>query len=290
MMKYITKIKAKMNIHATKKTSALFDGSYKSIYSGNGFDFENLREYIPGDNIRDIDWKASSRSRNILVKRYVAERKHNVLLVFDAGRKMDADSKAGQHKKEVALYAGGTLGYLAGKNGDQIGALYCAGDKVSYYPLRTGLNHLEHILTMYDKQELAGGNEGLEKSLSYIVKNINRKMIVLVITDMAGIYNISEETLKRLTCMNDVLFVSVSDAMVTSGAAYKIEKSLYLPDYISGNKKLQKAEREARERVLEENERKLAKYQIAVTEVDSDEELGDRITELLERHRYAGNS
>ena len=287
MMKYVTKIKAKMNIHSSRKSTMLFDGSYKSVYSGNGFDFENLREYIPGDNVRDIDWKASSRSRNILVKRYIAERKHNVLLVFDAGKKMEADSLMHQKKKEVALYAGGTLGYLAGKNGDQIGGLYCAGGMVSYYPLRPGLNHLEHILTMYDRQELAGGNEGLEKSLSYVVKNINKRMIVLVITDEAGVHSISEDTLKKVTCMNDVLFVTVSDVMLTDGTSYHMEKECYLPDYISGNKKLKKIEQETRQRVLAENEQKLTKDGIVSTQVHSEDDLGDKITELLERHRYA---
>ena len=79
IMNYVTKIRAKVNIYASRKSSNLFDGSYKSVYQGNGLDFENLREYIPGDNIRDIDWKASSRSGKMLVKRYVAERKHNIM-------------------------------------------------------------------------------------------------------------------------------------------------------------------------------------------------------------------
>jgi uncharacterized protein (DUF58 family) len=77
MKSYITKIRAKISIHANKKTSDIFDGTYKSVYQGNGMDFENLREYIPGDSIRDIDWKASSRSGKVLVKRYIAEKKHN---------------------------------------------------------------------------------------------------------------------------------------------------------------------------------------------------------------------
>ncbi len=49
--------------------------------------FEDLREYVVGDNIKDIDWKASARSRNLLVRRYIAEKKHNVMLVFDTGKK-----------------------------------------------------------------------------------------------------------------------------------------------------------------------------------------------------------
>lgn len=289
MMKYVTRIRAKINIHATKKTSALFDGSYKSIYTGNGFDFENLREYIPGDNIRDIDWKASSRSKNILVKRYVAERKHNVLLVFDVGQKMGAHTTALQNKKEVALNVGGTIGYLAARNGDQVGALYCCDGQVKYYPLRAGMHQLEHILTMFDKQELAKGNNDLEKSLNYIIKNINKKMIVVVVTDMAGIHGVSEETLKKLTCMNDVLFVNVSDAQMTAERAYDMERSFYVPDFIVRDKKLQKIEQETRERILAENEKKLLKYRIVSTEVDSEEKMAERIIDLLERHKYAGN-
>jgi len=293
MMKYVTKIKAKVNIHATKKTSALFDGSYKSIYTGNGFDFENLREYIPGDNIRDIDWKASSRSRNILVKRYVAERKHNVLFVLDTGKRMDGHTAYLQEKKETALYAAGTLGYLAGRNGDQLGSIYCCDGHVSYYPLRGGMQHLEHILTMYDRQKLAEGNSSqgdLEKSLNYIIKNLSRKMIVIVVTDMAGIHEISEETLKKLTFMNDVLFVSVSDASMTDRKAYDMKKASYIPEYIMQDKKLRRMEQEARNIIREENEKKLSKYRIVSTEIDSNEELAEKITELLERHKYAGNN
>ncbi len=293
MMKYVTKIKAKVNIHATKKTGALFDGSYKSIYTGNGFDFENLREYIPGDNIRDIDWKASSRSRNILVKRYVAERKHNVLFVLDVGKRMGGHTADLQLKKETALYVAGTLGYMAGRNGDQIGSIYCRDGHVSYHPLRGGMQHLEHLLAMYDRQKLAEGNSSqgdLEKSLNYVVKNLSRKMIVIVVTDMAGIHEIGEETLKKLTFMNDVLFVSVGDASMTDGKAYDMEKSAYVPDFIMQNKKLRQIEQEARSKIREENEKKLSKYRIVSTEIDSDEELAEKITELLERHKYAGNN
>ena len=71
----IERLKSSISIHANKKTSNILDGSYRSIYKGNGLNFEDLREYIPGDNVRDIDWKASSRSKGYLVKRYISEKK-----------------------------------------------------------------------------------------------------------------------------------------------------------------------------------------------------------------------
>ena len=58
---YITRIKANVSIYATKKTSNVLDGTYPSVFHGRSLNFEDLREYVPGDNIRDIDWKSSGR-------------------------------------------------------------------------------------------------------------------------------------------------------------------------------------------------------------------------------------
>ena len=96
---YINKIKANISIYASKKTSNILDGSYKSIYKGRSLNFEDLREYVIGDNIKDIDWKASARSGNILVRQYIAEKKHNIMLVLDIGKKMRADTSDGVLKR-----------------------------------------------------------------------------------------------------------------------------------------------------------------------------------------------
>ena len=78
-MKYITKIKANLSIYTKKKTSNILEGTYNSIYKGKSMNFEDLREYVIGDNVKDIDWKASARSNKILIEQYIAEKKHNVL-------------------------------------------------------------------------------------------------------------------------------------------------------------------------------------------------------------------
>lgn len=289
MMRHITRIKAKISIYARKKTSNIFDGSYKSIYTGNGFEFDNLREYIPGDNIRDIDWKASSRSGNLLVKRYIAEKKHNVMLVFDTGKGMCADTKALQTKKEVVLNIGGTLGYIASRNGDQVGALYNRNGFIQYYPLKSGLDHLERILTGYEKEHFEDYQGDLEKSLDYLIKHIRRKMIICVISDAMGIKNIGDDTLKKLACQHDVLFVSISDADITSGQSYQIDKGMYIPEFISNNKRLQKLEQETKQRIYDENAKKLLKHRIVLTQIDNEEEIPNKVIELLERYKYANN-
>ena len=288
-MNYVTRIRAKLSICANKKTSNIFDGSYKSIYQGNGLDFENLREYIPGDNIRDIDWKASSRSGKMLVKRYVAERKHNIMLVFDTGKKMTAHTKKLEIKKNLALNIGGIFGYLAAKNGDNVGAIYNRNGYIQYYQLRTGMHYIERILTVYDKENFEGYESDLEKSLEYIVKNIRRRMVVFIISDAVGIRDVSESTLKKLSSLHDVLFVQIGDADYTDGTAYNLDKNAYVPEFIAANKKLIHMEQEIKQKLKEENADKLLKHRMVSTQIDSEEEMVERIIELLEGHRYASS-
>lgn len=287
MMNHITKIQARVSVLAKKKTSNIFDGSYKSIYSGNGFDFENLREYIPGDNIRDIDWKASARSKNLLIKQYIAEKKHNVLLIFDTGKSFLADTGANECKKDVALNAGGTLAYLAAQNGDNISAVYNRNGMIQYFPLRTGLNNLERILTAYDREDFTGYDSDLNKSLEYVMKYISKRMIIFIISDAGGIYKTDDNALKKLCHKHDVLFVSIQDATLTGTDSYDIQKSAYVSDYISHNKELIKLEQQVREQLAKENEKKLIRHAIVSTQIDSEHKIMDKTMELLERHKYA---
>ncbi len=289
IMNYMTKIRAKVSIYASKKSSNLFDGSYRSVYKGNGLDFENLREYIPGDNIRDIDWKASSRSGKMLVKRYVAEKKHNIMLVFDIGKNMTAHTNKLEIKKDLALNAGGILGYIAAKDGDNVGAIYNRNGRIQYHQLRTGMHNIERILTFCEKENFEEQESDLEKSLSYIIKNIKHSMIVFIISDAVGIRSISENTLKKMAVRHDVLFVQIEDADYTNGRGYSLEKDAYIPEFITENKKLARLEQQIKQTLYEENKSKLLKYRIISTQIDSEEEMMDRIIELLEGHKYASN-
>lgn len=81
-MNYIAKIQSNLKgnrvIQTKKATSRLLDGSYYSIYKGRSMNFDELREYVAGDEVKDIDWKASSRSQKLLVRQYIAEK--NIIL------------------------------------------------------------------------------------------------------------------------------------------------------------------------------------------------------------------
>ena len=122
----------------------MLDGSYKSVYKGRSMNFDELREYAVGDDIKFVDWKASSRSRKLLVRQFIAEKKHNIMLVFDSDCRMLADTKTFAEKRETGIMGAGTLAYFVNTNGDDIGAGYRCGNAVCFIPFQTGLGQIEN--------------------------------------------------------------------------------------------------------------------------------------------------
>lgn len=284
-MKYITKIKANLSIYTKRKTSNILEGSYNSIYKGKSMNFEDLREYVIGDNVKDIDWKASARSNKILIKQYIAEKKHNVLFILDTGKKMLADTRDLDSKKDVALMATGTIAYLVDKHGDSISAIYNGKDNIKLFPFKTGLYNIEKILNSYERE--IDAENSLEDLISYVLKFIRRRMIIFVITDIDGMSNISENTLKKLSLLHDVMFINISDALMTGYNAFDIDKDSYIPDYILEDEKLKDIELEIKSKIYDETKERFKRYKIVTTTINKQKDIVNDVLKLLERRKHA---
>ena len=106
---YLDRVRRVASLYTKRKTSDLLDGDYSSMQHGRSLDFDDLREYRYGDDINYIDWKSSSRVGKPLVRRYFADRKHDVLFIGDTGKKMTGDTPAGESKEHIALMAFGVI-------------------------------------------------------------------------------------------------------------------------------------------------------------------------------------
>lgn len=288
-LKYINQIQANISISSNIKTSNILEGNYKSVYRGKSMNFENLREYVINDDVKDIDWKASSRSGTLLVKQFIAEKKHNIMLVMDTGKKMDGDTSANCSKKEIALYTAGTIGYLAIKNGDYVGMMYNQNQKCNYKPFKYNLFNLEQYLTDYDKYGINESTLTLEDSLKYIYRNIKKKMIIFIITDLVGLDSISTKILKTIGGIYDVLLINIEDAFMIGDNSYDLDSNSYIPKILLNDKKLNEIEKEIRKNLLDKNKRRIKKCKIEMVTIRSKEEIPFALVELLERHRYANN-
>lgn len=286
---YVSKIRFGLKRYKTiatdKATSRILDGSYNSIYKGRSMNFDELREYVPGDEIKDIDWKATSRSQKVLVRQYIAEKKHNVMLVMDTNRRMLAETGTGEEKSMVALMAGGTLGYMVTDNGDYVSGLYYNGEKMERSPFKTGFLNLEFLLEGYNKCVTAENESDLNGILRYIMHNVKRRMIVVLVTDTEGISLLDESLLGQITMVHDCLLINVNDTDIYGKKVYNVSGDGYLPPFFSQSKALTKRQREIQEKMKKDAEIKLNRYGIPWVEVDTEERVDGKIAELLEKNK-----
>ena len=283
---YINQIKANISIYSNKKTTNVLDGTYKSIYRGKSMNFENLREYVLGDDVKDIDWKSSARSGKVLTKQFIAEKKHNILLVMDTGVKMEADSSALESKKELALFTAGTIGYLAIKNNDYVGMLYETDKRIELRPFRYNLYNLEENLISYERNA-AKKNAQLNDILEFANKYVAKRMIIAIITDLAGIDSIETNTLKRLNQRHNVLAVNITDNYMFGSNIFDVTDNGYVPEFLLGDKKLNDLEHKLKSELLAKNRKKLRRNCVSMVSVSKKEEISYKVIELLEEHRHA---
>lgn len=288
-LNYINKIKANIAIYTNKKTNNILDGTYKSIYRGKSMNFENLREYVINDDIKDIDWKTSAKTNTLYVKQFIAEKKHNILFVIDNNEAMQADTDQHENKKNVALYTIGTIGYLAIKNNDYIGMLYKDNKNINYKPFKNNLYNLEEYLCDYDKSKISN-NTDVDDLLEYAYKNISKRMIIILITDIKGINSIKETTLKKLKIKHDLLIVNVNDNYMTGANIFDIKSKKYISNYILRDTKLNQIEKELRNELITKNKEKLTKNRVSLTTISSVKEINYKTIHLLEEHKYASRN
>ena len=288
-LNYIDKIKANITIYSSKKTSNILDGTYKSVYKGKSMNFENLREYVISDDIKDIDWKSSARSGTLYVKQFIAEKKHNIMLIMDTGKKMDADSELHENKKDIALFTAGTIGYLAIKNHDYVGMIYANPEKIEYKPFKYNLYNLEEYLCEYDKYSKKK-DININELLEYVYKNVFKRMIIFIITDISGIDSIKTNTLKKLNQKHDIFVININDNFMFGDNIYDIEKEDYIPDFLLNDTKLHEIEKQIKNEIYKENITKLKKNSVSITSISSIKEINYKMIKLLEEHKYASTN
>ena len=209
----LQRVKSKMAIFAHRKARGMLDGEYGSVFRGRGLDFDDLRAYVPGDEVRDIDWKASARHGSPLIKRYVAVRRQTVLLVTDTGRNMAAEARSGEVKKDIAVLALGVLGYLAHRHGDSVGLVCGDSAATRSLPAKGGEAHLERLLRHVDSDaNLEAAPSRIQDQLAYVARNVKGRHLLFVVADEIAADAATGQLLRRLGAQHEILWLTVRDA------------------------------------------------------------------------------
>lgn len=294
MPSLITQVKSKLFIHSSRKSLHALDGAYASLLHGRSLDFEDLRTYEYGDQVRDIDWRATARLGAPLVKRHRAMRMHTIMFVVDTGRSMTALAHDERAKKDLAILAAGVLGVLALRHGDDFSTVYGDADRVRRRAPGRSEGALEHALRTIDKAiDESTAPSDRDALLSYVTRTISRRMIVVVITDEAPITDETERMLRRLRVQHDVLWLTVRDAdpvldHTTRTIRSDVDSRWDVPDFVQGDLGIVgelMAQTQADAAHLAET---LKRIEISHTVLDGQDDAVSQLLQLLNRRSHAG--
>jgi uncharacterized protein (DUF58 family) len=210
--KHLNRAKA----HFGTDTRGLLEGGHYALLHTRSMEFDDLRPYVPGDDVRDIDWKASARSGGVLVKRFVSEKHHKILLVADAGRNMSALAPSGEYKRDVAAYIMGAVGLIGLRRSDQIGMVYGDRRGSMNVPQRRGESHVEGLLhRWYQHTTTEAGRSDITAQLDYVATHYRHTVLIIVVSDEPDVDEHGADRLSavlaRLSGRHDIMWAMVSD-------------------------------------------------------------------------------
>lgn len=198
--------------HFGSDTRGMLEGGHYALLHTRTMEFDDLRPYVPGDEIRDIDWRATARAGSVLVKRFVTEKHHKILLVADSGRNMSALAPSGEFKRDVAAVAMGAIGLIAVRRTDEVGMVH--GDVRGSQHLRSGRGepHIEGLIEQYYTHSRGGvGRSDIGCQLEYVARHHRRPMLLVVVSDEPAVTPRLDEVIRRLAGRHDLLWLMVSD-------------------------------------------------------------------------------
>jgi len=183
-------------------------GEYHSVFKGRGMEFEDVREYQHGDDIRTIDWNVTSRAGRPFVKRYVEERELTVMLLVDTSASGSFGS-AGKTKGEVSAEISALLAFSAIKNNDRVGALLFTDHVEKFIPPRRGATHVLRVVREVLFHRPQGRGTRIESALEHLNLVIRKRAVVFLISDLLD--QGYEQALKVANRKHDVVIIQIVD-------------------------------------------------------------------------------
>ena len=208
LQKEILKKIRRIQITTSKLVADVFAGQYKSVFKGRGMEFYEVRQYMPGDEMRTIDWNVTARMGEPYVKTFIEERELTVMLLLDASMSCRFGS-AKQLKSQVAAELCSVLAFSAIKNNDKVGLIIFTDRIEKFVPPRKGLRHVLRVIreALYFKPE--GKGTDINNVLDYLNRVTKRRTIAFMVSDFfdRDFKSILSVSNKR----HDVVAVTITD-------------------------------------------------------------------------------
>jgi uncharacterized protein (DUF58 family) len=202
-----------IQIYTSRTVDASFAGQYESVFKGRGMQFDEVREYTPGDDVRTIDWNVTARTGRPYIKQYVEEREMTVMFAVD----LSASGEFGtvnKTKNELAAEFCAVLAFAAAKNNDKVGLLIFTDRIELYIPPKKGSRHVLRLIRELLYFKMPRRKTDIPLAMDYIAKVMRKKATVFVVSDF--IETDFKKPLSLLNKRHDVIAVPVRDRVEIS--------------------------------------------------------------------------
>lgn len=209
----------RIEIKSNKLADEIFTGEYRSAFRGKGMEFENIRQYMPGDDVRNIDWNVTARQNKAFVKQFCEEREMNIFLLIDMSR-----SNSFGRKKEFITEISATLALSASRNNDRVGAIFFTGKVEKLIASQNGKKHVLSIIENILNFEPQQNDTNLANVLNYFNRIEKKRSVVFLISDFLD--DDYGKELKASANRHDLIQIRVVDKAeenIPTGAIFTFE-------------------------------------------------------------------
>ena len=203
----LSKIK-KIELRSKKLVDDVFSGKYHSVFKGQGLEFSEVREYVPGDDVRRISWNVTARRDKAYIKKYDEEREQTVIFAVDLSAS-GLFASANLSKNELSAELTAVLAFTALKNGDRAGLLTFTDTIEQYIKPQKNKKHILRLIDVILSYRPQNKKTNIENALRYLNKLCKRKSLVFLISDFQD--NNFDSMLKVTSKKHDLVCVKISD-------------------------------------------------------------------------------
>jgi uncharacterized protein (DUF58 family) len=204
----------RIEIRTRRLVNDSFAGEYHSVFRGRGMEFDEVRPYLPGDEVRTIDWNVTARMGQPYVKEYVEERELTVMLAVDASGSGDFASQ-GKFKRELAAELASVLSFSATTNKDKVGLLIFTDKVELYIPPRKGRRHVLRLIRELLAFQPENNGTDIKLALDTINQILKRRSIVFLVSDLLDDPDRYRKPLFMTNRKHDLIAVDLHDPLET---------------------------------------------------------------------------
>jgi uncharacterized protein (DUF58 family) len=204
ILKKIRRIELRTNRLVTETLS----GQYHSVFKGQGMNFDEVREYQPGDDVRLIDWNVTARMNHPFIKKFVEERELTLYLLVDLSASGIFGSTS-QNKRELSGEIASVLAFSAIRNNDKVGLILFTSEIEKFMPSRKGEKHVLRVIREILFYEAKHKGTNINSALEFLLKLKQRHAIVVLISDF--IADINYSLIRQVNRKHDLVAIQITD-------------------------------------------------------------------------------